>query len=412
MHVVSTGRNVIHHVSWEGLSVLLGMVEERPFISHPSFCRWSMAVPEGLISRSGSSWSTRFQGIAVANTLKEIIGRAEQQFKGDVRGLGVEARRGVEAVISDAKNGVINAGRSVVINGVRTGVNEAIGAAAQAMTGDVGGAVERLISLPGTIANASTYGLTHGSILTSGSIDGLNFGSRGSPNSVYAELAGRSDPLLSFNWYCNLPPIAVDGKQARLDWNYVEEATVPFRNYETRSVFRAGRMRHYAKSYSIDNLRLAFYLDTAGRTMEYLQMWDNAMVRKTTKQDMYREGGQFGLPTNYKKDIKIHLVDPNRQELVELLYVECWPTNLDALNLNSGASDRLIANVNFSVGDVFVNSLGVSRTTIDGILRSPNPSGNIGSIFQDAANQVISRGVQAVTSGVSGAIGRASGSWF
>src|SRR4051794_36677315 len=79
----------------------------------------------------------------------------------------------------------------------------------------------------------------------------------------------RLDPMLSFNWYCDLP--VIDG--VGLGWEYVEEATLPNIEFEAISTYRAGKQYHYPHHYNLGTLQLKLYEDSQGIASRYLDAW-------------------------------------------------------------------------------------------------------------------------------------------
>jgi hypothetical protein len=164
-------------------------------------------------------------------------------------------------------------------------------------------------------------------------------------------------------------------------------------------IFREGRDRKYPSKYNVDDLSLSIYMDSSGEAMKYLQAWDAQIMAGFTPGTAATAGGGFGRPVNYKKPIRIVLLSVALQELIVLEYTECWPTNIASLDLNSDASNRLTAEVQFSVGDVFINVMPVSASGVNGILA------NVGS-FGNSINGAISSIAGQATGALRGAIGR------
>lgn len=150
----------------------------------------------------------------------------------------------------------------------------------------------------------------------------------------------RLDPLLSFNWYCDLIPI--DG--VGLSWEFVEEATLPFIELEQVSNYKAGKMYHYPHHYSIGTLSLKFYEDIQGSATQYLDAWRRKIVDP--------DSGLFYLPKDYKKDITITILDPAKSTVMFLEYTGCWPMRSDPYQMTSGSAERIAPSVEFSVDEL------------------------------------------------------------
>lgn len=310
--------------------------------------------------------------------LKNVLSQAQQQIKNDARG-GVEAiKTGVKNQVQAQVNNVRNAARGAVDNAVRAGVSGVLGAAGSVLSGDLSGAGRQLMNIPGNMAGAAgnavsgalrSLGITSGSTL-SGGVEYLSVssGPGGIPyGDALAGIMTRADPLHAYNWFCDLPQVNANGYAASLPWYYVEEATIPFRQFETRQVYREGRYKHYPGKYNVDSLRLAIYLDSDNTSLNYWQTWQNAILQPFNKATATSLGGGYRPPSQFKKDISFFLLDVRRQQIVNILYTECWPQQIDAFNLQSATSERLIGQVTLSVGDVFVNLLNMGNTNMTGI---------------------------------------------
>ncbi|QRE00346.1 tail fiber protein [Burkholderia phage BCSR5] len=370
--------------------------------------------------------------------LNDIIGNAKQQVKSQVDGQVRGVQSAVNGVIQNAKNEINNRVSGTVSNVLNQGINSAVGAAMDALNGDWQGALGKVTSAPQDIFGAAIQGLGGNSIFNPGQIIGVDSpasGSGGVPlGHALLGAQARADPMMSYCWYAQLPVIgssspisnassgllaglgnaavgsltaglpgipgqivstiggsvfggsvaAVQGA-VELPWYYVEEANMPFRQFGTRSIFREGRDRHYADKYSVDNLRLGIYADCNNVALSYLQAWHNQVLKPFSASSAATMGGGFGRPIDYKKSINIYLLSVIRQELAIIQYTECWPVNIDALSLNSGASDRLTYQVNFSVGDVFMNILPVDGAMVQGVVNNPH---DFPSFAQAAINKL------------------------
>lgn len=249
----------------------------------------------------------------------------------------------------------------------------------------------------------------------------------------------RSDPLLAFTWYAQLPVISPGSTQspagasstsilqnlataavsplqsslggaiatsssAQLPWYYVEEASCPFRQFETISIFREGRDRKYPSKYSVDNLRLSIYADSQNQAFTYLQAWNNTIITPFAATSASTMGGGWGRPSDYKQTIFIYMLDISNNVLALIEYVECWPVSVDQYQLESGSSNRIVNHVNFSVGDVFVNLMGVTINFVQGILANPTNNAITQSILGSALPQ-FSSGAGSNFAGITGAAG-------
>jgi hypothetical protein len=294
-----------------------------------------------------------------------------------------------------------------------------------------------------TVETGALAGLgnTIAKIAGPGIIGGIGAGL--APGNSLAGAQARSDPLMSFCWYAQMPTInptptssspvnqnstsigaslanALTGLAATavgslasslggslfssnaavsIPWYYVEEASLPFRNFSVKSIFRDGRPRHYADTYSVDTLQLHFYMDSSNTALQYLQAWQNAMIAPFSANGSATSGGGFGRPAQYKQPIYIYILDVTKAQMAIVEYTECWPTNLSSLQLDSGSSNRLTGIVPFSVGDVFINIVGVAQSLIQGVLANPSQMKNL---LGNAAARTLGNAGGSISSAITG----------
>ena len=282
------------------------------------------------------------------------------QIKNSIRSTSSEIRN----IPSGIANSAINSAKGAVTGAVSGGLAGIRGAVDKAIRGDFSGALTQIQNGPLNFMSAL----------------GISGGERGggpgsSPVNPLQGALSRADPMQSFQWYCELPTLSPPGRaQASLPWNYVEEASPPFREFDVRQVYAQGRNRHYAGAYNVAQMPLHFYADIQNQSLQYLKAWQQCILAPFASTD-FTKGGGFGRPSDYKKTIRIYLLAPDMSKIMYFELIECWPVNLDSLNLDSGSSTRLTYNVNFSVGDVFtallaVNSNPVGAGLLDGLKTS------------------------------------------
>lgn len=313
--------------------------------------------------------------------LSDVLSQAKERVKTDVKGEVSRVRYEIKNIKTDAINSVVNAGRGAVSSVVRGGIDGILNAGADLLSGNPQAALDTLMQTPGNILNGIDKSVRGAGglagVAINGVLDSLGIGgsrssldlrgpsegfttesSNGGVNEGNA-LAGalaRTDPLMTFNWYCILPQITdtVYGSVG-LPWFYVEEAHVPFRQFQHRTIYREGRTRQYPSRYSVDTLTLGIYLDSGAQTWNYLKAWNAAIIDPFARRDAVIAGGRFNAAYKYKKDIKIFLKDSRNFAVIQLLLSECWPQSIETFNLGSGSSERLYARVTFNVGDVFMD---------------------------------------------------------
>lgn len=181
----------------------------------------------------------------------------------------------------------------------------------------------------------------------------------------------RSDPLLSYNWFCQLPILNHAGG-ATLEWNYVEAASLPLRTIQTNSVYKDGKQHNYASMFSTDNLSLTFYLDESAKAFSYLASWDSLISPYTGRQNLVSTGAEYNLPAVYMKDITLYILNNKREEVIAITYVGCFPINFGSLGLTSNSSDRLTQDVQFNVNNIVIDVVGVEGNSFNQLSHNVN----------------------------------------
>lgn len=175
-------------------------------------------------------------------------------------------------------------------------------------------------------------------------------GGRAGPSSrrsVLEAMQSRSDPLMNFNWYVDMPTVRPFGQSSgsqTLGWEFVEEITLPFIEFEQVSNYQAGKNVHFPKNYSLGTLGLKLYEDSDGTSTNYLNTWQRAMFNTAT--------GLQNYPREFKKVISVWVLDVSKLTVMCLEYAGCWPTRPEPMNLSSGSSERVVVGAEFSVDSI------------------------------------------------------------
>ena len=160
---------------------------------------------------------------------------------------------------------------------------------------------------------------------------------------ILAAMRGRGDPLANFNWYCELP-ILTDNTQ--LPWEYIEEATMPFIEFEQQSNYRAGKMCHYPGHYSLGTVSVKLFENSRGLATKYVTTWQNMVLVPLI--------GAYNHPSEFKKPVKFTIFDVAKMTAMFITYEKCWPMRMDPFNLQSSASDRINPSLELSTDDIVV----------------------------------------------------------
>jgi hypothetical protein len=301
---------------------------------------------------------------SAAAQIKSNTGTSLQGIKSTAAGALSTGSSSLSSIVPGIVRNSVGSVTSGINQAINVGLKDVTGAASQAISGNFSGALDSLLKGPTDLLGSlgSSFGIGKGSILGSGSSSGADPG-----NSLAGALA-RTDPQMAYDWYAIMPDVApLGGAPVSLPWYYAEEATIPFRTFNVMSIFREGRQRHYPGPYNVDGLRVSLYADTTGAALKYLLAWNGALLSPTTSANQAASGGGYGRAKDYKKSIIIFLLNPAKQQLAKIEYIECWPTTIDAVALESGASTRVQYHVNFSVGDVFVDLYSTAGSTFSAL---------------------------------------------
>ena len=158
-------------------------------------------------------------------------------------------------------------------------------------------------------------------------------------------MLGRSDPVTSMDWV----GFVVDrGNPMVLDWYYINSIQTPSIQIETKSVFRAGKLQHYAGTLSVGNINVILYTDSGGKTLKFVSSWINSVYDNQT--------GNYRLPKDYKKDIYVYLLDTTRAIVCQFKFFGCTPTDWASYGLQSGAAEPLHTTLDLTVDSFSLGS--------------------------------------------------------
>jgi hypothetical protein len=381
--------------------------------------------------------------------LSDAVSQAEQQITTNTRGQINSIQSGITGAIANVRNTAVSGVVGAVNNTVKSALGSVVGAAGDLLTGNVSAAVSSLANAPANAFSAAISGL--GGLASSGSTlssPGTSFQSSSNnginPGFDLVGAQSRPDPMLAYTWYAQMPVITPGSNQsttnassssilanlgssllgglgssltsalggaipvsnaAQLPWYYVEQATLPFRTFEAQHIFREGRPRSYPTKYSVGNLRLGIYADSSNVALTYLQAWQNAIITPFSANSAASMMGGWGRPSDYKFPIFIYLLDVTTNVLAIVEYTECWPTNVSSYSMESGNSNRIVNEVTFEVGDVFVNLVNAGSVLPGSVLRNgannaiTSTINSFASTITNAGSALLQRGAAAVTSG-------------
>lgn len=145
-----------------------------------------------------------------------------------------------------------------------------------------------------------------------------------------------TDPLLNFQWAARVLNMNVKGE-------YISSISTPGMRYDTKSIYREGKMHHYASFFDTDTIRMTVYADTTNTSNNFALNW---MRSVKSHQGFYR------LPKDYKRDVEIVLTDSFFMKVFRITAVGCWPTAWESYDLSSEGSSAIATTLTLNVDDV------------------------------------------------------------
>lgn len=245
-------------------------------------------------------------------------------------------------------------------NSVKSSFNTSLGQLAQ---GNIGGALDGLLRAP------------------EDAINGIGARGAAAPGNSFAGMQNRQDALQNWCWYCLLPSISnanapsisgfsplngVLSPSVSLPWYYVQTSNLPQRVVTADSVNMNGHPVHFPESYSVPNLTLGLFMDSSNKAHQWLKAWQGQILGDADPTSAMNQG-MWGLPAQYKKTINIVLLDVKKKQMLNVRYINCWPSDPSALDLVSGAAEALVQNVTFMVEDIEV-TVSNDKGFIDNLL--------------------------------------------
>lgn len=219
---------------------------------------------------------------------------------------------------------------------------------------------------------------------------GLAPSSSSAPGNSFAGMAARGDSLQNWSWYCLAPDINTDNGLVKLPWYYVQTSNLPQRNISANSIYRNGRAVYYPENYNIADLTLGLFLDTSGLAMKWIEAWKSRVVGNLDPTISTNQGG-WGLPADYKKNVNIMLLSPAKQEMLNIKYINCYPTDTQITDLASNESNPMVLTVQLKVEDIDISVI-TDNAVIGAASKSPNfVMGAISNLGTGVANSLKDR---------------------
>lgn len=152
----------------------------------------------------------------------------------------------------------------------------------------------------------------------------------------------RDEPVLSYQWVGIInDPNA--GPAGQLPSEFIDGINTASIQVAPQVHTFNGMTKKTAGEFSVESITIKLYTDIRARTFNYADTW----MRST-----YRTDGFYNLPSQYKRDVQIYILDATNQTVTDIAFLGCFPTSYEAYSLNSDAS-LLETNLTLSVDECF-----------------------------------------------------------
>jgi hypothetical protein len=159
------------------------------------------------------------------------------------------------------------------------------------------------------------------------------------------QMMARKDPLFSIDWTAHV----IDNSNIEpIPSVYIEELQIPLIQVDNKPVYRSGYMLNYSGTVSTGNSTIKLYNDRSGRALRFAQSWLNLIHSQST--------GNFGLPSEYKKTIRVYIRDTKQQAVYIIDMLGCWPTSINQSQLTGGAAELIPISMDLSVDRIRIDT--------------------------------------------------------
>lgn len=166
---------------------------------------------------------------------------------------------------------------------------------------------------------------------------------------VLSRMLARPDPILSCDWIA-----VVQNATSPIGWEYIDTFNAPEMSIETHQHMVNAVSVHTASNRSIGQISMGLYTDRRAMSINWALSW----FRST-----HRPDGFFGLPSTYKRDIVLYMLDQHRKTVVDFVFHGCVPISYGSYDLN-GDGNILNTSLTLSVDDVSITSSADLSTAI------------------------------------------------
>lgn len=164
-----------------------------------------------------------------------------------------------------------------------------------------------------------------------------------------AQLQALPDPLLNFRW-------VVQESFAGLPKSYVERVDLPFSNIQVREgIYNASSFTYFPGFHNISAFSMSFYEDKNATVLSWINQWKNKIKDFNT--------GLYKLPSTYKRDLKVHLLDQTGEDVMIVQLKGLFPAETSNLPLEYTSSNRITIEQQFSCDDGVIEFMKTGLAT-------------------------------------------------
>lgn len=162
------------------------------------------------------------------------------------------------------------------------------------------------------------------------------------PGSVNTQIeqilqANRPDPMMSFKWVCSDASLPF-----ALPCHYLESVDLNWENIQVASAYyEAGSNSYFPGINDVSAINMTFYEDQLASAMQWIMEWKAAVKDMNT--------GFYNMPSTYKKDVNISLLDNKNREIMVVKLIGLWPEATSSWSLNYTDAGRLVVSQSFSI---------------------------------------------------------------
>lgn len=130
--------------------------------------------------------------------------------------------------------------------------------------------------------------------------------------------------------------------------NFVKSCTIPDLSIDEQYVdFRESRFRYSGSRYNENNSPLIIEFNVTENMENYLYVFEHMLELKSGRNNVYSKERE-----NVIKTIDVFMLDNHRREKARILFTNCFPINLNALDLRYGSSEEMIFSVTYTYDEM------------------------------------------------------------